>query len=144
MAQGRHVGEEDADLTVLHLSGGATILPPDASRVLAPFGEATFIHDQHGEGSLVRSQLGPGRERVQRLLDQAAHLIAHPVLVPDGAREQALHAVGSRLPGVFSDLPAIFPGDVTEDGLQVVQRVLAYFGAREVEAQTLMQLAQGQ
>ena len=55
-----------------------------------------------------------------------------------------MHAVGPGLPGVFGDLPAIFPGDLTEDGTQIEQGVLAHFGARKIGSQTWMQLAQGQ
>ncbi len=46
--------------------------------------------------------------------------------------------------GLFSDLPAIFAGNVTEDGLQVEQRLLADFGARKMGSQPLMYLAQAQ
>ena len=49
MAQCSHVGEEDADLTVLHLAAGTTILRRDACRVAAPFGKAAFINDEHRE-----------------------------------------------------------------------------------------------
>jgi hypothetical protein len=62
-------------------------------------------------------------------------------LVPDGAREQTLHAIGPLLFGVFSDLPAIFARNVTEHSLQIEQGMTAWFGAREVGRQALMQMA---
>jgi hypothetical protein len=40
---------------------------------------------------------------VQGLADQGTQVIADTVLVPDGAREQALHAIGPCLPGLFSE-----------------------------------------
>jgi hypothetical protein len=47
--------------------------------------------------------------------------------------------IGMSLARVFSDLPAIFPGDVAQDSLQVEQRVLARFGTREAGRNTLVQ-----
>src|SRR5713226_5390950 len=144
MTQGRDVGEKNADLAVLDLSGRPAILGSDARRVAAAFGKAAFIQHEYGEEPLMvrtgRHKWGRG----QGPADQRPQVITYAVVVPDGAREQALHAIGPQLPGVFSDLPAIFSGDVTEDGLQVEQGVLADFGARKVGSQPLMQLAQTQ
>jgi len=140
MAGGGHVGEKDAHLAVFHAPGPPAILGADARRVAPAFGKAAFIQDQHRKGHIVRfiwQQL-----RTQGLSDQGAHVIAHPILVPDGLGEQALDAIGMGLPGLFSDLPAIFAGHVTEHGLQVVQGLLVDFGAREVGTQPRMQLAQ--
>jgi hypothetical protein len=64
------------------------------------------------------------------------------VFVPDGTREQALHAIGPGLSSLFSNLPAIFSGNVTQDRLQVEQHVLMDFGARKARTQTLMQEVQ--
>ncbi len=140
MAQRRDVGEEDAHLTVVDLSRRPAILLPDADRVAAAFGKAAFINDEDREGWLVHSGGGRG----QGLADQGAQFITHAGLVPDGTREQALHAVGPQLPSVFGDLPAIFAGDLAEDGLQVEQSVLAGFGASEAGRDLLVQMAQGQ
>src|SRR6266852_7829626 len=115
MAPRRDVGEEDAHLAVFDLSRRPAILLPDAGRVAAAFGKAAFINDEDREGWLVHSRGKPG----QGLADQGAQFITHACFVPDGAREQALHAVRPELPSVFSDLPAIFAGDLAEDGLQV-------------------------
>jgi hypothetical protein len=43
---------------------------------------------------------------------------------------------------VFSDLPAIFAREITQDGLQVEQHVLVDFGASKAGTQTLMQVVQ--
>src|SRR5207302_2051856 len=59
-----------------------------------------------------------------------------------GVGEQALHAIGMGLPSLFSELPAIFAGHVTEDSLQIAQGLLMDFGAREKRAQSCMQLTQ--
>jgi hypothetical protein len=48
MAEGRHVGQKDADLTVLDLPGGSTVLDLDPCRLLAAFGETAFIDDHNG------------------------------------------------------------------------------------------------
>jgi hypothetical protein len=79
---------------------------------------------------------------VQGLADQRTQVIADAVLVPDGARQQALHAIGPGEPGVFSHLPAIFLRDLTEDGLQGEQGMVEGFGACKTGTQTFMQLAQ--
>src|SRR5207237_9544643 len=78
----------------------------------------------------------------QGLSDQGAQFITAAVLVPNGAREQTLHAVGLSLPGVFGDLPAIFAGDLTEDGAQIEQGVRSHFGTGKMRRQPLMQTQQ--
>src|SRR5437763_11371194 len=45
---------------------------------------------------------------------------------------------------VFSDLPAIFARKITQNGLQVQERVLARFGTREASGDALVQGAQRQ
>ncbi len=118
---GGHVGEEDSHLTILHLSGRAAILLLDPGRVSALFGKTTFIHDEHGKEGLghltaLRTDLQEGRW-AQALQSVRPHLIANAIFIPDRPREQALHAIGTGLFGVFSDLPAIFSGDLADDGL---------------------------
>src|SRR5712692_975034 len=142
MAQGRDVGEKNADLAVLDLSARPAILGSDARRVVAAFGKAAFIQHEDREEPLMIRTSGHEWGRGQGPADQRPQVITHAVLVPDGAREQALHAVGPQLPGVFSNLPAMFAGDVTEDGLQVEQGVRANFGARKTGTELLMQAAQ--
>jgi hypothetical protein len=142
MACGRDVGKEDAHLAVFDAPGASAILGSDPSRVAATFGKAAFIEHQDGEGRLAGWLLLRGQRRAQAGSDQGAQFVAHRVLVPDGCREQALHAVGTGLPGVFSDLPAIFARDGTSDGLQVAQGMMMGFWAREVGTQPRMQLAQ--
>jgi len=73
MSTPRDVGQKDADLTILDLPGGATLLQPYASRLGAPFGKTAFVDDQDG------------RLLAQLLQHVAAHLIAHALGVPDGA-----------------------------------------------------------
>src|SRR5947209_7597791 len=45
---------------------------------------------------------------------------------------------------MFSDLPAIFSGNLAEDGSQIEQGMLARFGASKVGGQALVPAAQGQ
>jgi len=46
------------------------------------------------------------------------------------------------LSGVFGHLPAIFSGDLAQDGLQVEQCMTAWFWSCETRSYTLMQLVQ--
>ena len=46
------------------------------------------------------------------------------------------------LPGLFGELPAIFARHITEYGLQIAQGLLMDFGAREMRAESCMQLTQ--
>jgi len=75
--------------------------------------------------------------------DERAHFVANALFIPDGPRKQALHAIGTSLFGVFCDLPAIFSGDLADDGLQIEQGVAAWFGSSKVGSQTLVQVDQG-
>jgi hypothetical protein len=62
-------------------------------------------------------------------------------LIPDGLGKQALHARGASLSGVFGDLPAVFPGEMIENGFEVEQGVLAGFGAGKAGGDLLVQVA---
>src|SRR5258708_15767531 len=102
--------EEDSHLTVIQLSGRATILYLDPGRVGPPFGKATFINHVHGKGglgSITALLIDPEEGRwVQAVPNVCPQLIADPCLIPDGSRERALHSVGTRFLGLFSHLPA--------------------------------------
>ncbi len=132
MAGSGDVGEEDAHLAVFHAPGAPTILGADAGRVAAALGKAAFIEHQDREGRLVGWLLLGGQRRAQAGRDQGAQVVTHRVLVPNGCREQALDAIRACLPGLFSDLPAIFARNVAQHGLQVAQGVLMGFWAGEV------------
>src|SRR5260370_16583050 len=108
MAQCSHIGEEDADLTVLHLAAGTTILRRDASRVAAPFGKAAFINDEHGEDLRGCRRGGEKRGGGQGLADKGAQFIADAGFVPDGVRERAVYASQPPFSGPFTKLPATF------------------------------------
>jgi hypothetical protein len=144
VSQGGDIADKDADLTIFHPAGDATILRPHPGGVLAAFGQATFIEGQHREELVGRSLLGQDGRRLQGLLDHGTQFIANPVLVPDRSREQALHAVGPQLPGMLSNLPAIFTWNLREDRLQVEQGYLVGLGTGKVGTQPLMQLLQAQ
>src|SRR5712691_2608815 len=102
MPFGGDIGEKDAHLTILDLSGGSTILHPDACRVLALFGKTRFVDDHNG--GLVAEMLKGVR----------AQIIAHAVGLPDGSSEQPLHPIGASLSGVFGQLPTVFTRGGTE------------------------------
>jgi len=121
------VGEKDADLTILDLPSGATILQPHASRLGTALGKAAFINDQD-------------RRLLAELLQHvAAHLIAHAIGIPDGAGEQALHPVGTSFSSVFSQLPAVFAFGLTQNALQVQERPAARFWTSKAWGNACMQ-----
>ena len=80
--------------------------------------------------------------RPQGLTDQRSQLIANAGFVPNRLGEQALDPIGAQLSGMFGDLPAIFAWDLTDDGLQVEQGVMQWFGACKIGTQTLMDVLQ--
>src|SRR2546421_4375525 len=110
----------------------------------AAFGKATFIHDQDGKGRGGLSTLAGQGRRGESVPEEATQLIAHAVVIPDGLGKQTLHGIRTGVFGVFGDLPAIFPGDVTDDGVQVEQGVTARLGARKTGRQARMQMEQAQ
>src|SRR6266702_3567208 len=99
MSLGGDVREEDANLTVVHLSGRAAILHLDPGRAGTPFGKATFVNDiyrKEGLGSITALLTDLEERRwVQALQNVCPQLIANPCLIPDSPREQALYAVGT-------------------------------------------------
>src|SRR5436305_8801975 len=101
MSQCCHVREEDTSLAVFHTPGAPAILGSDTSGVAAAFGKAALINDEDWEGSSSPRSCQSERGQAERLADQRAQIVADPVLVPDGTREQTLHAVGPGLSGVF-------------------------------------------
>ena len=131
------VGEEDANLAVLDGATDAAILGRDASRMAPTLGEAALINGHNG-----KDRRGRSAGRVQGLPDQAAQQIAHAICVPDRTRKQALDAVRMSLTSLLSNLPAIFAGDVTQEGLQIKQSVVMNFGASKQGRQALMQEVQ--
>jgi hypothetical protein len=90
MAFGRHVGEKDADLTILDLAGRPTVLHLHARRFAASFGKAGLVNRYNG---LMRAQL---------LEHIATQVVTHQIGIPDATREQTLHAIGSGFSGLFS------------------------------------------
>src|SRR5258708_3327849 len=80
MPFGRHVGQKDADLTVLDLPGGPAVLHLDARRFLPALGKAAFINGQDGQ---LLAKL---------LQDVLAQIITHQISIPDrlGKREAIL------------------------------------------------------
>lgn len=90
-------------------------------------GKAGFIDDQDG------------RFLTQLLKGVGAQIIAHPIRIPDGLREQALHAIRTRFSGMFSQLPTVLSGDVTQDPLQVGQHPATWLWSGKARGQTGMQ-----
>src|SRR6266849_1171537 len=110
-----HIVQKHADLAVLGLPCGPTILHLDACRFLATFWKTGFINDENG---------GLLTEMFHHI---GAQVVSDPIDVPDGTREQALHAIGRLLSGVLGQLPAIFALGATEDALQIGKRPTTRF-----------------
>jgi len=71
--------------------------------------------------------------------DVAAHFVTHAVLIPDGIREEALHAIGAAFSGLFGQLPAIFARHVAQDALQVQEATTARFRASKIGSKTCVE-----
>ena len=99
------------------------------------------MHREERLGLSTTRQEGGG---AQTLPGEGAQIIAHPFFIPDGSRKQSLDPIGPVLFGMLSDLPAIFSGDVAENGLQIEQTVTAGFQSSKTGTQTLMPVVQGQ
>jgi hypothetical protein len=93
-------------------------------------GKTAFIDDQDG------------RLLAQLLQGVGAQLIAHAIRVPHSTGKQALHALGSGFSGVFSQLPAIFALDATQQALQVTQHPAAWFRAGKARGNAGVQLGE--
>jgi site-specific DNA recombinase len=107
---GAGIGEEDPELAVVDLAGGARILALHPDRSGALLEEARLVRHQH-------------RTRVTQVLDHVgAQIIADLVRIPVGGGQQPLHAVGGALAGVLGQLPAILPPHVAQQPAQVGQR----------------------
>jgi hypothetical protein len=130
MAFGCDVGEKDADLTVLHLSGGPAILHLDPCRLLPAFGETAFINHHNG-GFLPKV--------FQGLLTE---VVTHAVRVPDRLREQALHAIGVPFSGLLGQMPAIFARAFTQETLQVGQSTPTRFWSGKARSNARIQLGE--
>jgi hypothetical protein len=131
MAFSRHIGEKNPHLTILHLSSGPAILQPNPCRIVASFGKTAFVNDQDS-GLLAQLLKGIGTQ-----------IITHPIGVPDGAGQQALHAIRTNFSCVFSSLPAIFACCVAEDSLQIGQRPATRLRTGKAWSNTSMQVKKG-
>src|SRR6266852_7756663 len=114
MSLSSHVGKEDSYLTVVHLSGRAAILHLDPGRVGSPFGKATdhsitYTGKRTSGTSRLCSPICRREGGLRHCKTYARTSSRTPSRIPDGPREQALHAIGTGLFGMFCNLPAIFP-----------------------------------
>ena len=111
------VGQEDAELAVVDLAGGARVLALDPDRGGALLEEPRLVGHQH-------------RVRVAQVLDHVgAQVVADQLRVPVGGGQQPLHAVGGALAGVLGQLPAVLAAHVAQQAAQVGQRPPAWLGA---------------
>ena len=61
-------------------------------------------------------------------------VVPHLISLPDRSSQQMLETVGSRLPGLLSQLPAILALDRTEQSLQISQHLPARLGAEKARS----------
>jgi hypothetical protein len=128
MACSRHIGEKDADLTILDVASGPTVLHLHTCRLAAALGKAGLVNAHDG---IVRAQL---------LQDIATQVVTHQIGIPNGTGEQTLHARGGGFSGLLGQLPAIFALEVTEQSLQVPQHAATGFGSGKARGDAGMQL----
>ncbi len=131
MSRRRHIAQKHAHLTVLDLPAGAAVLHLDAGRLAAALGEAALVDHYNG---IARAEL---------LQDVATQVLTHETRIPDGAREQAVHAVRGGFPGVFGQLPAIFAFNAAQDPLQISQGTTTRFCSGKAGSNAGMQLTEG-
>jgi hypothetical protein len=114
------IGEEDADLAIVELSGGPAVLALHPCRLRPLLEEARLIDHQD-------------RGRIGQVLAHIRHqIVAHGVHVPARGVQEALHPVGGRLACFLGQLPAILALGVAEQALEIGQRALARLSALEV------------
>jgi hypothetical protein len=106
----------------------AACVHANTCRVLPSFGKAGFIN---GQDSRLLAQL---------LKRVGAQIIAHALSVPHSAGEQALHAIGARFSSMFSQLPAIFALDGTQDALQILERSATRLWSGKASSNARMQM----
>jgi hypothetical protein len=80
-----------------------------------------------------------GRLGAEVLQCVGTQVIAHPIGIPHGTCEQALHAVWTPFSGVFSQLPPVFAFGLTQDALQVRQRPTAWLCTSKASSNACMQ-----
>ena len=91
----RGVGQEHAQLAVLHPPGRARVLPLHPRRPGSLLDEPGLVDDQHAAGV------------AQVPHHVAAHVVADPVRVPGRRVQQPLHPVRRRVPGRLGQRPAV-------------------------------------
>jgi hypothetical protein len=127
---GCRVGQEDRNLAVLLLAGGAGVLALDPGRAVALLHKARLVQHQHRVGI------------PQLLNDVVAQVVADAVGVPPGAVEQPLHPVRGHLTGLLSQPPAVLALELAQQPSQVSQRAPARLHPPEPPADALVQLDQ--
>jgi len=109
----------------------AGVLGRDAARFRPFLEEAGLVDDEHAA------------RRVAEVLDDVGpQIVAHRVRVPDGGVEQALHALGPRLPERLGEVPAVLALHSPEQASEVTLRPLARLGTGEAVGDPPMQRRQ--
>src|SRR5271157_1391608 len=121
------VTEENADLTVLDPPGGPAVLTRNPDRMAALLQEPGLVQNQDARW-------------IAETLD---HIIAADVprflLIPSRSAEQSLHPPGSRIAGVFSQLPAILAFGPTNQPFKKETNLSSRFSATKQTSQAIFQ-----
>jgi hypothetical protein len=72
--------------------------------------------------------------------DEAAQIITHAVSVPTGPRQQVLHPIRGRVPGVLGDCPAVLPRQGGQQAQHERARPVPRLGPAETRADPEHQL----
>ena len=116
---GASVGEEDAELAVVDLSGGARVLALHPHRGGALLEEPGLVGHQHSA-------------RVAQVLDYiSAQVVADQIRVPVGGGQQPLHPIRGGLASVLGQLPAVLATHVAEQPAQIGEHAPAWLCAGE-------------
>jgi hypothetical protein len=123
-------GEENAGLAVALIARWTVMLLADSCRMLSSFEKARFVESRN----TVRVP--------QSVQDEGTEVIANSIDVPDGPREQALHAIGGGFACLLSQLPAIFALGGAQNALHKPQGSCVRLWSGEAGSQTSVQCIQ--
>jgi hypothetical protein len=126
----RGIIQKDANLAILDLACGATVLSLDPSRLNAFLDEPSLINDQ-----------SPAFE-AEIIFNIVVETIPNTVCVPLRNPQQPLHPIRHLLAGLFRQLPAVLAFRRPQQTLQIRKRAIPRLLAQKAAAKPPVQLSQ--
>jgi hypothetical protein len=116
-------------LRVDRVASGARVLARDAAGLAPLLEEARLIDDQHAARAVPEM-----REYI------LAQIVAHPLGIPAGGTQQAVHTLGVGIADRLGELPAVLTFDPTEQANQATPEPLPHFDVSEAAGNVLIQI----